>query len=380
MHYFSGTSSSDNLVKPVCLVKPLDLQASLPSINHTTNGKNNSSPVHAQSASTPQSFFPAVDKSNFRNEVSYEASNQSNLSSPQAQTLGTKSPVCNISNKTRNDENRNSFGLKTSFKREHTDNSPKILGELEHQNKAIRVSPENTAPISSPSLIGTQVINVHDGKTNASQQVLQEERSKSCQSEGSFRCTITPTNNVNNNCINNNMCNSSGNLVVNTSINNNVSDPKSSKEVNFTGVKSEAGMSCYGYKNEENAGLIRPGGITEVSGDTRYDIPPSYTTLDLDRQSATVATEASHVPPATTTSIAISEPLILQTSIPAPMPNYNSLKTSAAEFTTPIPPPAITVSSNQESFYGNKICDVKPSEAQCTPTCIPPSPQSLYQT
>ena len=48
-------------------------------------------------------------------------------------------------------------------------------------------------------------------------------------------------------------------------------------------VKSESGFTgCH----EENAGLMRPGEVTEVQGENRFDFPTSCTTLDLDRQMA----------------------------------------------------------------------------------------------
>ena len=199
-----------------------------------------------------------------------------------------------------------------------------------------------------------------------------QEPPKACMEESTTagRLSLTPTNNNNNNTTaNNNNTNSSQSLSSTTTISTNstssTSSPKGVSAFTGVGVKTEGGLGCFGYKAEEEAGLIRPAGITEVRGDTRFDLP-SYTTLDLDRQASITTSQPSHMPPTPTTLTQSGANLLGHSP-------FDTLKAPPTEFPAP-------TTSTHETYFTSKTCEMKPLDVTpCTAACIPHPPHSMYQ-
>ncbi|XP_063850366.1 mucin-19-like, partial [Scylla paramamosain] len=266
---------------------------------------------------------------------------------------------------------------------------------------------------------------------------------KACMEEvgGGGRLALTPTNNnntttANNNNNNNNNSNSSNNntsSTITTSANTNTSGGSLSAAATTTasgtasaaansgagrgispqkglgglepvGVKGGegGGLGCFGYRGEEEAGLIRPAPITEVrASEARFDLPHSYTTLDLDRQAA-VPVSQPHLPPAPPAPATFEAATVtagggslgggaLSTMTPTPGPVVGG----AGPLLPPhgpfdgLKPPASSeypVTTAHNTFFMNKAAcgaEVKVNEATpCSAACMPPAPppNSMYQS
>ncbi|KAK4300442.1 hypothetical protein Pmani_027352, partial [Petrolisthes manimaculis] len=279
---------------------------------------------------------------------------------------------------------------------------------------------------------------------------------KACMEEvaGGGRLALTPTNNNNNNTStannnnNNNSSNnhnnhnnssnniSSSNNIINTTTtnNNSVSIPSSTTTtttnhhnhnttiattihnnnrthshspqkglgsldaVNVKVSEGSAGLGCFGYRGEDDAGLIRPAAITEVrASEARFDLPHSYTTLDLDRQAAIPVSQSHHMPPTPTTfdttTVAAGTPLpggpiTAMTPTPGPLVGPgNGAMIPHGPFDSLKPPPVTTdypVTSSHNTFFMNKACgaEVKMNDTTpCSTSCMPPvPPNTIYQS
>ncbi|CAL4123021.1 unnamed protein product, partial [Meganyctiphanes norvegica] len=209
------------------------------------------------------------------------------------------------------------------------------------------------------------------------------------------RLSLTPTNNNNTAITNHNSTSGSHNThtttVSSSHINSRASHSPHKGLTSLTPVeiKSEAssGLSCFNYKGEEEAGLIRPAPITEVrASEARFDLPGTYTTLDLDRQAAIPVSHSQlHMPPTPTSfdstapggSVTPMTPTTMASTPVLPHGPYDSMK----------PPVTLEypVTTSHNSYFMSKHCgpDIKlqDSATPCSVACMPPQPpNSMYQS
>ncbi|XP_069156713.1 myelin transcription factor 1 isoform X4 [Procambarus clarkii] len=237
---------------------------------------------------------------------------------------------------------------------------------------------------------------------------------KTCMEEvaGGGRLALTPTNNnntttTNNNNNNSNSSNHSGSITTTTtSSSNSNSNNNSSRSLSHSPHKGltsldssvkateNTGLGCFGYKGEDEAGLIRPAAITEVrASDARFDLPHSYTTLDLDRQAA-IPVSQPHMPPTPTTfDTTVAGGGSLQggsitpmTPAPGSLVGGNGPLLPHGPFDALKPPVSseYPITTTHNSFFMNKACgaEVKLNDTTpCSVACMPPvPPNSMYQS
>ncbi|KAK7083563.1 hypothetical protein SK128_009615, partial [Halocaridina rubra] len=231
---------------------------------------------------------------------------------------------------------------------------------------------------------------------------------KACMEEVSTggRLALTPTNNNNTSTANNNN-NNSASVTLTTTSNSSTNSTRTntispSKPVGTLGssvtvtVSESTGLGCFGYKGEDEAGLIRPAAITEVrASEARFDLPHSYTTLDLDRQAA-IPVSQPHMPPTPTTfdtssvagggSIAGASIAPMTPAPPGPVVGANGPLAPHAPFDG-LKPPVTTeypITTTHNSFFMNKACgaEVKLNDSTpCSVACMPPvPPNTMYQS
>ncbi|KAK3849194.1 hypothetical protein Pcinc_044039, partial [Petrolisthes cinctipes] len=168
--------------------------------------------------------------------------------------------------------------------------------------------------------------------------------------------------------------------------------------VNVKASEGSAGLGCFGYRGEDDAGLIRPAPITEVrASEARFDLPHSYTTLDLDRQAAIPVSQSHHMPPTPTTfdttTVAAGTPLpggpiTAMTPTPGPLVGPgNGAMIPHGPFDSLKHPPVTTdypVTSSHNTYFMNKACgaEVKMNDTTpCSTSCMPPvPPNTIYQS
>ncbi|ROT81156.1 hypothetical protein C7M84_000095 [Penaeus vannamei] len=167
-----------------------------------------------------------------------------------------------------------------------------------------------------------------------------------------------------------------------------------SSSVSVKASEGAGGLGCFGYKGEDEAGLIRPATITEVrASEARFDLPHSYTTLDLDRQAA-IPVSQPHMPPTPTTFDSTSVAgggstpvgsITPMTPGPGPLVGTNGPLLPHGPFDT-LKPPATSEypTSTHNSFFMNKACgaEVKLNDTTpCSVACMPPAPpNTMYQS
>ncbi|XP_063612934.1 uncharacterized protein LOC134786316, partial [Penaeus indicus] len=164
--------------------------------------------------------------------------------------------------------------------------------------------------------------------------------------------------------------------------------------VSVKASEGAGGLGCFGYKGEDEAGLIRPATITEVrASEARFDLPHSYTTLDLDRQAA-IPVSQPHMPPTPTTFDSTSVAgggstpvgsITPMTPGPGPLVGTNGPLLPHGPFDS-LKPPATSdyPTSTHNSFFMNKACgaEVKLNDTTpCSVACMPPAPpNTMYQS
>ncbi|XP_069960898.1 serine-rich adhesin for platelets [Cherax quadricarinatus] len=233
---------------------------------------------------------------------------------------------------------------------------------------------------------------------------------KTCMEEvaGGGRLALTPTNNNNTTTTNNNNNNITNSVTTTTTSSSNTSNNNNNntRSINHSPHKTltslgssiktteNTGLGCFGYKAEDEAGLIRPAAITEVrSSEARFDLPHSYTTLDLDRQAA-IPVSQPHMPPTPTTfdTTTVAGGGSIQggsitpmTPAPGPLVSGNGPLLPHGPFDTLKPPVSseYPITTTHNSFFMNKACgaEVKLNDTTpCSVACMPPvPPNSMYQ-
>nr|XP_053650361.1 uncharacterized protein LOC128700902 [Cherax quadricarinatus] len=234
---------------------------------------------------------------------------------------------------------------------------------------------------------------------------------KTCMEEvaGGGRLALTPTNNNNTTTTNNNNNNITNSVTTTTTSSSNTSNNNNNntRSINHSPHKTltslgssiktteNTGLGCFGYKAEDEAGLIRPAAITEVrSSEARFDLPHSYTTLDLDRQAA-IPVSQPHMPPTPTTfdTTTVAGGGSIQggsitpmTPAPGPLVSGNGPLLPHGPFDTLKPPVSseYPITTTHNSFFMNKACgaEVKLNDTTpCSVACMPPvPPNSMYQS
>ncbi|XP_037783685.1 probable serine/threonine-protein kinase samkC [Penaeus monodon] len=159
------------------------------------------------------------------------------------------------------------------------------------------------------------------------------------------------------------------------------------------GVRGRRRPRLLRLQGRGRGGLIRPATITEVrASEARFDLPHSYTTLDLDRQAA-IPVSQPHMPPTPTTFDSTSVAgggstpvgsITPMTPGPGPLVGTNGPLLPHGPFDS-LKPPATSdyPTSTHNSFFMNKACgaEVKLNDTTpCSVACMPPAPpNTMYQ-
>ncbi|XP_042210332.1 myelin transcription factor 1-like isoform X3 [Homarus americanus] len=444
--------TSDHLLRPVCLVKQLDFsQPSLPllsgaasaSVASTTSSISSatvsSTPVFpGTSASLPTSLDLTAGPSSKSLSLipSTFASTSSDLTLPvvaKTETYVTSSTLCkpSVTTSVSIPSPQGFASLCSPASEEDTS----LTGVSPPPSAASPSSILKSAGICSTSFAGTSSAtssNSVEARSCDRDRLMEtstlpppaardppglrpQDPPKACMEEvaGGGRLALTPTNNnntttTNNNNNNNNNTNTSNSGTTTTTSPNNSSNSNNNSRTHShsphkalsslnssVSVKAteSSGLGCFGYKGEDEAGLIRPAAITEVrASEARFDLPHSYTTLDLDRQSA-IPVSQPHMPPTPTTfdtTVAGGGSLpggSIAPMTPGPLVSGNGSLLSHGPFDALKPPVSseYPITTTHNSFFMNKACgaEVKLNDTPtpCSVACMPPvPPNSMYQS